>query len=97
MKYSNIPNMADFVPGAHDGDPLAQSTVTVHVFMGQWPLHGTMAWGWVVWGPQGMALHDMVRTGVRGCSVGPEAAPLLPMSYGICKALGVLQKHSKSP
>lgn len=47
--------------------------------IGQWPLHGTAAWGWAVWSSQGIVLHYVIWKSQRGCRVGPEAAPLLPM------------------
>lgn len=44
MKCSNIPVMADYIPGAPVGDPLAQCIVASQVFIGQWRLHGPAEW-----------------------------------------------------
>lgn len=97
MKCSNIPTMAELIA-------LLMHMLEIHWLNAQlqakclWASGCcTALWRGVGWFGAHMEWYCMVLRGMRGCRVRPEAAPLLPTSCGFCRALEVLQKHSKSP
>lgn len=74
MKCSNIPIMAELIA-------LLMHMLEIHWLNAQlqakWPLHGTVAWGWVVWSSYGMVLHGVERyEGLQG-----EARSCSPLTH----------------